>query len=65
MRPFLRVKMLHADDYRVLKKSVASRKTPAGKARRAKIILLSNQGYTAREIADKLDCNERTALTWT
>ncbi len=64
MRPFVRVKMLHADDYRVLKKSVASRKTPAGKARRAKIILLSNQGHTAREIAGKLDCNERTALKW-
>jgi transposase len=64
MRPFVRVKMLHADDYRVLKKTVASRKMPAGKVRRAKIILLSNQGYTAREIADKLDCNDRTALKW-
>lgn len=64
MRPFVRVKMLHADDYRVLKKAVASRKTPAGKAKRAKIILLSNQGYMAREIAERLDCNERTALKW-
>jgi len=64
MRPFVRVKMLHADDYRVLKKTVASRKMPAGKVRRARIILLSNQGYTAREIADKLDCNDRTALKW-
>lgn len=64
MRPFVRVKMLHAVDYRVLKKAVASRKTPAGKARRAKIILLSNQGYTATEIAAKLDCNDRTALKW-
>ena len=33
----------------------ASRKLPAGKVRRAKIILLSSQGYTATEIADKLD----------
>jgi transposase len=64
MRPFKRVKMLHADDYRVLKKAVASRKTAAGKARRAKIVLLSNQGLTAREIAARLDCNERTALKW-
>jgi hypothetical protein len=40
MRPFVGVKMLHAHDYRVLKKTVASRKMPAGKVRRAKIILL-------------------------
>jgi transposase len=26
--------------------------------------LLSTQGLTAREIAEKLDCNERTALKW-
>jgi transposase len=64
MRPFKRVKMLDADEYRALKKAAASRKMPAGKVRRAKIILLSNQGYTAREIAAKLDCNERTALRW-
>jgi transposase len=64
MRPFKRVKMLNADEYRVLKKTVASRKIAAGKARRAKIVLLSNQGFTAREIAERLDCNERTALKW-
>ncbi|MDP9475912.1 MAG: helix-turn-helix domain-containing protein [Actinomycetota bacterium] len=64
MRPFKRVKMLHADEYRVLEKAVASRKGAAGKARRAKIVLLSNQGLTAREIAAGLDCNERTALKW-
>jgi hypothetical protein len=44
----------------VLKKAVASRKIAAGKARRAKIVLLSNQGFTAREIAERQDCNERT-----
>jgi hypothetical protein len=43
MRPFKRVKMLNADEYRVLKKAVSS-KIAAGKARRAKIVLLSNQG---------------------
>ena len=64
MRPFVRVKMLNADEYRVLKKTVASRKLPARKVRRAKIILSSNQGHTAREIAAKLDCNERTVLKW-
>ena len=64
MRPFKRVKMLDADEYRVLKRAVASRKIAAGKARRAKIVLLSNQGLTAREIAAELGCNERTALKW-
>jgi hypothetical protein len=64
MRPFKRVNMLNADEYRVLKRAAASRKIAAGKARRAKIVLLSNQGLTAREIAARLDCNERTALKW-
>ena len=49
MRPFKRVKMLDADEYRLLKRAVASRKIAAGKARRAKIVLLSNQCLTARE----------------
>ena len=49
MRPVKRVKMLDADEYRVLKRALASRKIAAGKARRAKTVLLSNQGLTARE----------------
>jgi hypothetical protein len=51
MRPFKRVKMLDADEYRVLKRGVASRKIAAGKARRAKIVLLSNQDLTVCERA--------------
>jgi len=42
MRPFKRVKMLDADEYRVLNRALASRKIAAGKARRAKIVLLSD-----------------------
>jgi hypothetical protein len=49
MRPFKRVKMLDADEYRVLKRALASRKIAAGKARHAKIVPLSYQGLTARE----------------
>ena len=49
MRPFKRVKMLDAEEYRILKRALASRKIAGGKARRAKIVLLSNQGLTARE----------------
>jgi DNA-directed RNA polymerase specialized sigma24 family protein len=57
-------KMLNSEDYKQLRELAKSRKLPAGKVKRAKIILSSNQGYTAREIATKLDCNERTALRW-
>ena len=64
MRPFVRVKMLNNEDYKQLRELARSRKLPAGKVRRARIILLSNQGYTATEIAQKLDCNDRTALKW-
>ncbi len=64
MRPFVRVKMLNSEDYKQLRELAKSRKFPAGKVKRAKIVLSSNQGYTAREIAAKLDCNERTALRW-
>lgn len=64
MRPFVRVKMLTSEDYKQLRKLAKSRKLPAGKAKRAKMVLLSNQGYTAREIAAKLDCNKRTDLSW-
>ena len=42
MRPFKRVKMLNADDYRVHKKTAHSRKIAAGQARRARIVPLSN-----------------------
>ena len=49
MRPFKRVKILDAGEYRVLKRAVAGRKIAAGKARRAKIVLFSNQVLTARE----------------
>ncbi len=54
MRPFVRVKMLNSEDYKQLRELAKSRKLPAGKVRRARIILLSNQGYTATESADKL-----------
>ena len=49
MRPFKRVKLLDAHEYRLLKRALASRKIAAGKARPAKIVPLSNQCLTARE----------------
>lgn len=64
MRPSWRIRMLNADEYRVLKRAVVSRKFVVGKVRRAKMVSLSNQGDAAREIASRLECNERTALKW-
>lgn len=61
MRPFVRVRMLHANDYRVLKKISASRKMPAGKVRRANTILLSNLGYVGCAYASALCVSLRAA----
>jgi hypothetical protein len=49
MRPFKRVKMLDADEDRVLERALARRKITAGKSRPAKIVVLPHQGLTARE----------------
>lgn len=62
MCPFEWAKAFDDDEYRALKEAVVRRKTPAGKSKRAKAILLSNQGFTTLEIAERLGCNERTAL---
>lgn len=64
MRPYVRVRTLTREEYEELKRMERRRRLAAGKVKRAKIILLSNQGYLAREIADKLDCHERTAYRW-
>lgn len=56
--------MLGADGYRVLKKAVASRTIAVDKARQAKIVLLSDRGYIARETAGGPDHDEGTALKW-
>ncbi len=64
MRPYVRVRMLTHEEYEELKRMERRRKLAAGKVKRAKIILLSNQGYLAREISEKLDCHERTASRW-
>lgn len=35
-----------------------------GKVKRARVVLLSNQGYTRVEIAQRLDMDERTVRCW-
>lgn len=56
--------MLHADECMVLEKAITSRKTPAGRARRARTVLMSNQGLKALEIAGGMSCKERIVLKW-
>lgn len=64
MKPPLRIRKLEAEEYQALKKWAASRTMAAGRVKRAEIILLSNQGYIAAEIAQKLDLNEKTVRLW-
>lgn len=64
MRPYVRVRTLTREEYEELKRMERRRKLAAGKVKRAKIILLSNLGYLTKEIAEKLDCHERTASRW-
>lgn len=64
MRPYARVRMLTNEEYEELKRRTRRRKLAASKVQRARIILLSNQGYLVREIAEELGCHERTARRW-
>lgn len=64
MRAYVRVRPLTDDEYQLLKRQAASRKLAAGRVKRAQVVLLSNQGYRAEEIAERLGICERTARTW-
>jgi transposase len=64
MKPPVRIRKLEAEEYHALKKWAASRTMAAGRVKRAQIILLSNQGYIAQEIAGMLDLNEKTVRIW-
>ncbi len=64
MRAYVCVRPLTDEEYQQLKRMAASRKLAAGRVKRAQVILLSNQGYRAQEIAERLAMHERTARTW-
>jgi transposase len=64
MRAYVRVRPLTDEEYQLLKRQAASRKLAAGRVKRAQVVLLSNQGYRAQEIAERLGMCERTARTW-
>jgi len=60
MRAYVRVRQLTEEEYQELKRWERSRKMTAGKVKRARVVLLSNQGYTRIEIARRLEMDERT-----
>ena len=64
MKPPVRIRKLEDEEYCALKKWAASRRMAAGRVKRAQIILLSNQGYIASEIAQSLDMCEKTVRLW-
>ncbi len=51
MRASVRIGALTQEEYSELKRVERSRKLAAGRVKRAQIILLSNHGYVAPEIA--------------
>jgi transposase len=64
MRPPIRTRALSPEGYRALKRMAASRKLAAGRVTRARLVLLSNQGYLAQEVADRLGMHEKTVHRW-
>jgi transposase len=64
MRSYARVRQLSEEEYQALVKMGRSRKLAAGKVKRAQIVLLSNQGYTRREIGERLGSCEHTVSRW-
>lgn len=64
MRAYVRVRQLTEEEYQELKRWERSRKMAAGKVKRARVVLLSNQGYTRVEIAQRLEMDERTVRRW-
>ena len=64
MRAYVRVRPLTDEEYQLLKRHAASRKLAAGRVKRARVVLLSNQGCRAEEIAERLRMHARTARTW-
>ena len=64
MRAFVRVRQLTREELATLQKMSQRRTLAAGKVKRAKIILMSNQGYTHQEIAKTLGISYHTSCRW-
>ncbi len=59
-----RTRPLTADEEKVLGRLAHSRTLGAGRVRRAQILLLSQRGFLAAEIAAELHIHERTVRRW-
>lgn len=64
MRAFFRVRRLTDEQPSNLQKMTRRRTLCAGRVKRARIILLSNQGYTHQDIATKLEVSYHTSCRW-
>ena len=64
MRSYARVRKLTEEEYQELKRWERSRTMAAGKVKRARAVLCSNQGYIYTEIMQKLEMGERTVRRW-
>jgi transposase len=64
VRPPVRTRALSPEEYRVLVRMARSRKLAAGRVKRAQLVLLSNQGYLAPEVAERLALHEKTVRRW-
>ena len=64
MRPPIRTRALSSEEYRALTRMARSRTLCAGRVTRARLVLLSNQGYLAQEVAARLGTHERTVRRW-
>ena len=64
MRSYARVRKLTEEEYQELKRWERSRTMAAGKVKRARAVLCSNQGYTYTEVAERLEMGERTVRRW-
>lgn len=64
MRAYARVRKLTEEEYQELKRWERSRTMAAGKVKRARAVLGSNQGYTYAEVARRLEMGERTVRRW-
>jgi transposase len=55
---------LSPEEYHALVRMARSRKLAAGRVKRAQLVLLSNQGSLAPDVADRLVLHEKTVRRW-
>jgi transposase len=60
----VRVSAVRDQDRVELERRARSKAEPARVAQRARIVLLSAQGLTGPEIAERVGCTEPTVITW-